>query len=76
MPWIPHEIYRSSLSFACSPLCPPEVCPGDKNSLFPQVQGPSINPYPILFPIWHQHNQSNPSHPTPFLLSTSRIEYP
>jgi len=76
MPLIPHEIYRSPAFFACSPLCLLEVCPSDKEPLFPQVHGPSINPYPVFFPIRHQHDQSNPSHPTPFLLSGSRIEYP
>ena len=76
MPLIPLEIYRNLASFACSPLCLPEVCPGGKKSLFPEGNGPSINPYPVFFPIRHQHDQSNPSHPTPFLLSGSRIEYP
>ena len=76
MPLIPLETYRSPASFACSPLCLLEVSPGDKKSLFPQAHGSSINPYPVFIPIWHQHDQSNPSHPAPFFPSTSRIEYP
>ena len=73
---IPLELHRRPASFACSPLCLLEVCPNDKNPLFPQVHGPTINPYPVFFPIWHQHDQSSPNHPALLLRSTAEIEYP
>jgi hypothetical protein len=53
-----------------------EPIPGFDLSLLSHINDPIFEQYPASFFMKHQRAQSNPSHPTRFLPSTARIEYP